>query len=276
MQDAQETQVPFDPDFDKPKAASPAPGFTLQASMKQVFLAGVGVGVMAVASLGFILLLVKGDALSGLAGAFGSNGGSGRQVAVAPSPSDDSFGEAPSGEIVPVSDKDHVRGDKNAAVTLIEYSDFQCPFCSRFHPTMQQVMDQYKGKVRWVYRHFPLNSIHPDAQKAAEAAECAAEQGKFWEMADKMFEKQASGLAAAQLSGYAKEAGVKDVKKFESCVTSGKYAQRVADDLKSGEAAGVTGTPGTFVVTKDGDPQLIPGALPFSAVQQMVDSILKG
>ncbi len=272
----QDTQVPFDPDFDKSKAPPAAAGFSLNPSMKQVFLAGMAAGVMAVASLGFILLLAKGDALSGLAGAFGSNGGSARQAAAAPSPSDDSFAEAPTGDVAPVSDKDHVRGDKNAAVTLIEHSDFQCPFCNRFHPTMQQVMDQYKGKVRWVYRHFPLNSIHPDAQKAAEASECAAEQGKFWEMADKMFEKQALGLGVAQLSGYAKEAGVKDVKKFETCLSSGKYAQRVAADLQSGESAGVTGTPGTFVVPKDGDPQLIPGALPFSSVQQMIDSILQG
>jgi protein-disulfide isomerase len=139
---------------------------------------------------------------------------------------------------------------------------------------MKQIVDAYKGKVRWVYRHFPLNSIHPDAQKAAEAAECAAEQGKFWEMSDKMFEKQTLGLSVAQLSQYARESGVKDIAKFDSCVSSGKYASRVASDLAGGEAAGVTGTPGTIILTKDGKKQLIPGALPYDSVKQMIDSLL--
>ncbi len=245
--------------------------FSMTLSVKQIFLAGIATGALGVAAIGFLLMVSKGvDASSWFSGTARA------PLAVAPS------GAAPTpsgngqqvGEVAPVNDQDHVRGDKNAPITLLEYSDFQCPFCSRFHPTLVQAMNEYKGKVRWVYRHFPLNSIHPDAQKAAEASECASEQGKFWEMADKMFEKQASGLSVAQLSVLAKEAGVRDIKKFDSCVSSGKYAQLVAADLASGEAAGVTGTPGTIVIGKDGAKQLIPGALPYDSVKQIIDSML--
>jgi protein-disulfide isomerase len=90
----------------------------------------------------------------------------------------------------PISEKDHVRGDRDAQIVLIEYSDFQCPFCSRFHPTAQQVVEEFNGQVMWVYRHFPLDSIHPVARKAAEASECVAELGgndAFWNFVDTIF-----------------------------------------------------------------------------------------
>jgi protein-disulfide isomerase len=243
--------------------------FSMQLSVKQIFLAGVAAGVAAVAILGFVLMLAKGvDASDWFSGS--------ARIPSAPSaPSAPLAPDAPAvGVVAPVSDQDHVRGDKNAPVTVIEYSDYECPFCSRFHPTMIQLVNEYKGKVRWVYRHFPLSSIHPSAQKAAEAAECAAEQGKFWEMSDKMFEKQAQGLSVTQLSTYAAEAGVKDIKKFNDCVSSGKHAARVASDLASGEAAGVTGTPGSIVLGPNGEQELIPGALPYESVKQIVDSML--
>lgn len=245
--------------------------FSMSLSVKQIFLAGVAAGVLGVTALGFILMVAKGvDASSWFSGSARA------PLAAAPSgaaPTAPAGGEQV-GEVAPITEDDHIRGDKNAEITLLEYSDFECPFCSRFHPTLVQALNEYKGKVRWVYRHFPLNSIHPNAQKAAEASECASEQGKFWEMADKMFEKQASGLGVAQLSVLAKEAGVRDIKKFESCVSSGKYAPLVAADLASGEAAGVTGTPGTIVIGKDGTKQLIPGALPYDSVKQIIDSML--
>ncbi len=243
--------------------------FSMQLSVKQIFLAGVAAGVAAIAVLGLILMMAKGiDASDWFSGS--------ARVPAAPSaplaPADPG---APSvGVVTPVNDQDHVRGDKNAPVTIIEYSDYECPFCSRFHPTLVQLMNEYKGKVKWVYRHFPLSSIHPNAQKAAEAAECAGEQGKFWEMTDKMFEKQAMGLGPTQLPTYATEAGVKDMKKFNDCLTSGKYAARVASDMASGEAAGVTGTPGSIVLGPNGEQELIPGALPYESVKQIVDSLL--
>jgi len=92
----------------------------------------------------------------------------------------------PASPVQPVSDSDHVRGAADASIAIIEYSDFDCPFCSRFHTTMNQVLDTYPGDVQWVYRHLPL-AIHPDAFSAAVASECAAEQGKFWEFADQFF-----------------------------------------------------------------------------------------
>lgn len=243
--------------------------FSMQLSVKQIFLAGVAAGVAAVAVLGFILMIAKGvdasDWFSGTA-----------RVPSAPSapPAPLDPGAPSVGVVAPVSDQDHVRGDKNAPVTIIEYSDYECPFCSRFHPTLVQLLNEYKGKVKWVYRHFPLSSIHPNAQKAAEAAECAGEQGKFWEMSDKMFEKQAMGLGPTQLPTLATEAGVKDLKKFNDCLSSGKYAARVASDLASGEAAGVTGTPGSIVLGPNGEQELIPGALPYESVKQIVESML--
>ena len=244
----------------------------MQLTAKQIFAAGVAAGVLAVAALGFVMVLAKGvDTSSWFTGS--ARVGAPTQPSA---PTDPSLGGEPTaGPVAPVTDQDHIRGDKNAAITLVEYSDFQCPFCSRFHPTLLQMMNEYKGKVRWVYRHFPLSSIHPDAQKAAEAAECASEQGKFWEMADKMFEKQALGVDVAKLAGYAQEAGVKDIKKFNDCVSSGRMAPRVASDLASGEAAGVTGTPGSIVLGPNGEKELIPGALPYESVKQILDSMLK-
>jgi protein-disulfide isomerase len=241
--------------------------FVLKLTPKKIFVAGVAAGAVCVLALGYLMGLKGGSSLFG--------GSLERKPAApvdAPAPTDD--GTQPVGAVTPVSDDDHIRGDKNAEVTLIEYSDFQCPFCSRFHPTMLQVMEEYKGKVRWIYRHFPLKSIHPDAQKAAEASECASEQGKFWEMADKMFEKQANGLGIENLKALAKEAGVKDAAKFASCLDSGKYTSVVDADLAGGEAAGVTGTPGTIIMGKDGKTQMVPGALPFDAVKQMIDASL--
>ena len=245
--------------------------FSMQLTAKQIFVAGVAAGVLAVAALGFVMVLAKGVDTSGWFT------GSARVPSAPTQPS--APGEDPSapsvGAIIPISDQDHLRGDKNAKITILEYSDFQCPFCSRFHPTLVQLINEYKGKVNWVYRHFPLSSIHPDAEKAAEASECASEQGKFWEMADKMFEKQALGVDVAKLAGYAQEAGVKDIKKFNDCLSSGKYAARVASDLAGGEAAGVTGTPGSIVLGPNGEKELIPGALPYESVKQIVDSMLQ-
>ena len=246
--------------------------FSMQLTAKQIFLAGVATGVLAIAALGFVTMVAKGVDTSGWFSGSARLGAPTQPSA----PTDPSLGGEPTaGPVAPVTDQDHIRGDKNAKITLVEYSDYQCPFCSRFHPTLVQLMNEYKGKVRWVFRHFPLSSIHPDSQKAAEASECASEQGKFCEMTDKMFEKQALGVDVAKLAGYAQEAGVKDIKKFSDCLSSGKYAARVASDTASGEAAGVTGTPGSIVLGPDGEQQLIPGALPYESVKRIVDSMLQ-
>lgn len=179
-----------------------------------------------------------------------------------------------------VSDQDHVRGDRKARIALIEYSDLECPFCKRFHSTAQQVVDEYDGKVMWVYRHFPLDNLHPKADKEAEAAECAGEIGstdKFWAMVDKIFEVTPSnnGLNLDDLPKLAKEIGV-DQNKFQECLSSAKFAGHVEDDYQSGIRAGVTGTPGNILLDiKSGKTRIIPGAVPFEQLKQAIDGMLQ-
>lgn len=186
---------------------------------------------------------------------------------------------APSGKIKPVTDKDHIRGNKNAGLTLVEYSDLECPFCKRFHPTMQELMKTYEGKIRWVYRHFPL-SFHANAQKESEATECVAELGgndAFWTYVDKMFEKTTSngtGFALDQLGPLAAEVGV-DQSAFQTCLDSDKYAQLVKDQIADGTTGGVNGTPSTFLIDKDGKSQIIVGAQPTESFKTAIDAALK-
>ena len=261
-----EVKVPHDADFDK------GHGFRLHLTVKQVFWGGFLVGALAVIALGFIVMVWKGANLGQYFG--GSLDRANQPTAAAPAAQQPTVA-APTAAVPAVTKADHIRGDVNAPVTMIEYSDFQCPYCARFNDTMLQVMDAYKGQVRWIYRYFPLSSIHPDAEHAAEAGECAAEQGKFWEMGDKMFASQADGLSIAQLESYAKSVGVANAAQFKTCLESGKYTSLVQADQQGGEAAGVNGTPGTFIMAKGGQSQLIPGALPIETVKQMIDAALK-
>lgn len=178
-----------------------------------------------------------------------------------------------------VTNNDHIRGDKNAKVTLVEYSDLECPFCKSFHPTMQKALQEYDGKIRWVYRHFPLDQIHSKADKEAEAAECASELGGndgFWKMTDKIFEVTPSnnGLNLDDLPKLAQEIGL-DQNKFKACLDSGKYAQKVEEDYQDGIKAGVSGTPGTILIDAKGGKKLIPGALPYESVKAEIEAALK-
>src|SRR6267378_1149907 len=148
-----------------------------------------------------------------------------------------------------------ILGRADAPVTLVEFSDYQCPFCQRFFATtLSDIKKDYvdTGKVRYVFRDFPLDQIHPQARKAAEAAHCAGEQGKYWEMHDLLFQNQGA-LAPPQLAEHAGAVGV-DGAAFAACLSSGRYAARVARGLVDGAAAGVQGTP-AFVVgrTQAGD-----------------------
>ncbi|PIT93637.1 hypothetical protein COU00_03360 [Candidatus Falkowbacteria bacterium CG10_big_fil_rev_8_21_14_0_10_43_11] len=175
------------------------------------------------------------------------------------------------GSVPEVSGDDNVRGEKNAAVTVIEYSDFQCPYCSRHNGTMEQIYNEYKDKVLFVYRHFPLNSIHPEAQKAAEASECAAEQGKFWEMHDKIFaDNAAQKMSVEQWKKEATDLGL-NAKKFNDCLDNGQYAGKIAQEQNDGGAAGVQGTPVTFI-----NGELISGAVPYEQIKAAIEAKLKG
>lgn len=186
----------------------------------------------------------------------------------------------PTGNVPEVTGKDHTRGNKNAQVVLIEYSDFECPFCKRFHPTMQQILAEYGSKVAWVYRHYPLD-FHANAQKEAEASECAGELGgnaKFWEYTDKIFERTQSngtGFALTALVPLASELGL-DSPKFKQCLDSGKYTKHAKDEMAAGQAAGIRGTPGTFVLANGKAVDTIHGALPLEQIKQRVDAALGG
>jgi len=158
------------------------------------------------------------------------------------------------------------KGPADAPVTIVEFSDFQCPYCSRVLPSIDEALATYPTQVRLVYRQFPLN-IHPNAQKAAEASLCAQEQGKFWEMHDAMFANQQQ-LAVDQLKAKAAELGL-DAEKFNQCLDSGKYAPKIREDMTAGAAAGVNGTPALFV-----NGRFLNGAVPFSAIQKLIEDEL--
>jgi len=161
----------------------------------------------------------------------------------------------------------NVAGSDNATVTILEYSDFQCPFCGQAEPTIKQILDKYPNDVRVIYKHFPLSQIHPYSEKAAEAAECAADQGKFWEMHDIMFANQ-NNLYTNSLKQYAKDIGL-NTDDFNSCLDSGAMKPRVDNDLRDGGEAGVRGTPAFFV-----NGRLISGAQPFSVFDSAVKNAL--
>jgi protein-disulfide isomerase len=159
------------------------------------------------------------------------------------------------------------RGPADAPVTIIEFSDYQCPFCRRAEPTVAQVLARYEGKVRFVFRHFPLDRIHPLARGASEAAACAAEQGKFWEYHEQLFADDAQ-LERAGLDAAAERVGL-DVAAFAACLDEGKTKALVEADVTEGEAAGVTGTPAFFI---NGIP--LRGAVPLEEFQKVIDAEL--
>lgn len=181
-----------------------------------------------------------------------------------------------------ISGSDHIRGNPDAPVKIVEYSDTECPFCKRFHTTMQEVMDEYgkDGKVAWVYRHFPLDQLHSKARKEAVALECANEQGgndKFWSYADRLYEitPANNGLDPAELPKIAQYVGL-DVTKFNTCLASTKYDAHIEDDVQNATATGGNGTPWSIVVGKNGKKYPLSGAQPLSAVKQLIEIALQG
>lgn len=160
----------------------------------------------------------------------------------------------------------NVLGPESAKVTIVEYSDFQCPFCGKAAPTMKQILEKYPNDVRIVYKHFPL-PIHTNSKKAAEAAECAAEQGRFWEYHDTLFANQ-NALYTNMLKDYAKQIGL-NTTQFNVCFDSGAMRNRVEQDKKEGESLGVRGTPAFFVNGK-----MISGAQPISVFEDAINKAL--
>lgn len=192
--------------------------------------------------------------------------------------------EAPTGDLEqmkPIASDDHIRGNPDAPVKIVEYSDFECPFCKRFHDTMKQASAEYGDQVAWVYRHFPLDQLHPvKARAEAVATECAGELGgneAFWKYADRFFELTPSNNQTdidTVLPQIAKEIGL-DEARFASCFTSGKYDAHIEENVQNAAATGGNGTPWSIVVTKSGKKYPLSGAQPYEAVKQLVDLALK-
>jgi protein-disulfide isomerase len=234
----------------------------------KMFALGIVSGVLILCTIGFFILLgvmLKGGSLSA-----GSNSGT-KIAATAPPAALPAPAAAPAGDVPEITGDDHVKGSSKAKVTLVEYSDFECPFCGRFFPTIKQVEADYGDSVRIVYRHFPL-SFHPEATPAAEASECAGEQGKFWEFHDGVFEGQAR-IGSALYKEIAENIGL-NTNKFNDCISSGKYTQKVIDQQNGGAAAGVGGTPHTIVLGPNGEKIPLSGALPYAQVKATIDSLL--
>ncbi len=156
------------------------------------------------------------------------------------------------------------QGSKDAPITIVEFSDFQCPYCSRLSNTLHDVIAKYGDKVQLVYRQFPLSQIHPFAEKAAEASLCAADQNQFWQMHNLMFETQ-NLLKADDLKANAAKLNL-DPAVFNLCLDSGKYAEKVKNDLREGISLGVSATPSLFV-----NGRFLAGALPLSDISRIID-----
>lgn len=169
---------------------------------------------------------------------------------------------------VEVAPDDPVLGNANAPVTVVEFSDFQCPFCQRVMPTLKQLREAYGDRVRIVWKDFPLTSIHPQAFKAAEAGQCAREQGKFWEYHDRLFANQ-QALEQEFLKKYAADTGL-DAAKFSACLDTAKYAERVQAQMGVGTSLGVSSTPSVFI-----NGRLLSGAQPYETFTAVIDEELE-
>ncbi|MBU2566242.1 DsbA family protein [Patescibacteria group bacterium] len=237
-----------------------------ESNPRVMFALGIVAGVAIVSTIGLVLVfnfLMSGRSFNAQAMA-----GQTANPTAAPTqaqPTTDPTAAAPSLPPAAVDEtRDHVYGPADAKVTIIEYSDFECPYCLRHYTTLQQIKKDFPNDVRVVFRHYPL-SFHPEAQKAAEASECAADQGKFWEMYDKIFAANEAGNMGVDVwKAAAKELGL-NTDEFNKCLDGGSKASRVAEDLSEGQNIGVEGTPASFV-----NGELISGAIPYETFKGII------
>ena len=225
-------------------------------SAKVMFMMGLFLGIAIASTLG--LGLVVGGVIKGGSASTTVADAPVAPTPSAPTPSQPNQPAAPSQAVKAVVATDHLRGNKNAKVTMIEYSDFECPFCKRFQPSIDQALKDFPNDVRLVYRQFPLRSIHQSAEKAAESSECAAKlggDGAFWKMHDKLID--ATTLSVDIMKGFAKDIGLNQAK-FNDCLDKGDTVSGIDASLNEGGAAGVEGTPSTFVNGK-----ILSGAVPY-------------
>ncbi len=179
-------------------------------------------------------------------------------------------------KIRPIGEGEHMLGNKNAKLVIVEYSDTECPFCKGFHATMNKIVNETGGEVAWVYRHYPIPQLHAKAQREAEATECAYEQGgneAFWKYINRMFEITPSndGLKEEELTSIAQFVGL-NTSQFYTCLESGKYESKVAADISDGVKAGVGGTPYSLVLVNGKVVDRIGGNQPIEVVRQIIES----
>ena len=242
------------------------------------------------ANFSLVILLIMAFVLGFLGGSLWKENqilkSSGSNVALA----EDKAAEAAAKKLESVPDfdakTDHFRGNEKAQVVMIEYSDYECPYCNKFHPTMVELMKKYQEEIVWVYRHYPL-SFHPNAQPLAEASECVATYGSneaFWKFSDSVYEKMADGsiygsnpenkkVSQETILALASQAGANS-NQVKTCLDNGEMKQAVKDDMTGGSKAGITGTPGTIIISKKGGFELVPGALPLEQVETMLEKHL--
>lgn len=181
-------------------------------------------------------------------------------------------------DIRSITTADHIRGPFDAKITIVEYSDLECPFCKIFHQSMLQVMQEYPKDVRWVFRHAPIPQLHPNAPAISNAAECAGAQGKFWEFTDVVFTgaPNSGGIVLTQIPEHAKTAGVSDIPAFEACVASNTFSEKIQADLADGLKSGPEqfGTPFNMIVTADGQKKQLGGGVPYSQLKAIIDPLL--
>ncbi len=182
----------------------------------------------------------------------------------------------------PIDANDHILGNPEARVVIVEYSDTECPFCKVFHVTMNTIMKEYgaSGKVAWVYRHFPIEELHKKAKKEAEAQECVAElggNGKFWEYTNKIYETTPSndGLDPKELTNIAVKIGIPSAP-FNTCLESGQYAPRVSKDIENAQALGALGTPYSILIDQKNDEYyVLEGHYPYDQLKTTIELVLQ-
>lgn len=220
------------------------------ASPKLTFWFGFFVGAGLMTLLGFVflvVLMVKGVDLPGTSAPSKTTTTTNTNTAATTTPTPTTVNASD----IPVNDDDYVRGNPDAKVTIVAFSDIECPFCKRFHPSLKAVFDANADDVRWVFKHFPL-SFHPEAKPAAVASECVgklAGNDAFWTYVDTLYEKQ-NELGDALYAQEAANVGV-NADEFATCLDSGEFNQKIAADQQLGQSIGVGGTPSTFVISGD-------------------------
>lgn len=219
-------------------------------------------------------IIIAGALIAG-AVYFSNVGPSQLPLAATPTPQATPTRRVASLAIAPITSEDHMRGLTDAPITVVEYSDLECPYCKVFHQSMLRILAEYSGTVRWVYRHAPLARLHTKAFTEANAAECAAAQGKFWEFTDVVFAVTSSNdsLDITKIPEYAKEAGVQDIPAFQKCIDVKQFQAKIEQQLQDGLQAGLEGTPFNMIIKHDGTKTQLGGGLPYEQLKKIIDAL---